>query len=164
MSRCSPPCSRVSNRRPEPSTSGFWGWRSSDSSSNSWYQLHAVSPVGIHLRRHRAYASAISAWASSNVSAAPPFGDAPLMRINHIQWKTQSRPSKNARGEDIWFYLTPEGTWKQTPQEIIHPIEEETPTGQPVLVIWDGKEVCFWVGGIGVCAGSHAQRHRERCR
>jgi hypothetical protein len=82
------------------------------------------------------------------VSAAPLFGEAPLMRMNHIQWKTQFRPSKNARGEDIWFYLTPEGTWKQTPQDIIHPIEEETPTGQPVLVIWDGKEVCFWVGGI----------------
>ncbi len=62
--------------------------------------------------------------------------------------KTKFAVSKNARDEDEWFYLTPEGSWKQIPQDIIHPIEEETPTGQPVLFIWDGKEVCFWVGGI----------------
>ena len=61
--------------------------------------------------------------------------------------KTQFRVSR-AQDEDQWFYLTKENKWKRIPPDIIHPLEEDMPTHQPVLFIWADKEVCFWVGGI----------------
>ena len=60
--------------------------------------------------------------------------------------KTQFRVSR--AHEDQWFYLTKENKWKRIPPDIFHPLEEDTPTHQPVLFIWADKEVCFWVGGI----------------
>jgi hypothetical protein len=60
--------------------------------------------------------------------------------------KTQFRVSR--AHEDQWFYLTKENKWKRIPPDIIHPLEEDMPTHQPVLFIWADKEVCFWVGGI----------------
>jgi hypothetical protein len=60
--------------------------------------------------------------------------------------KTQfpvSRAHENRR-----FYLTKENKWKRKPPDIIHLLEEDTPTHQLVLFIWADKEVCFWVGGI----------------
>jgi hypothetical protein len=60
--------------------------------------------------------------------------------------KTQFRVSR--AHEDQWFYLTKANKWKRIPSDIIHPLEEDTPTHQRVLFIWADKEVCFWVGGI----------------
>jgi hypothetical protein len=61
--------------------------------------------------------------------------------------KTQFRVSR-AQDEDQWFYLTKENKWKRIPPDIIHPLEEHTPTHQPVLFIRAATEVCFWVEGI----------------
>ena len=61
--------------------------------------------------------------------------------------KTQFRVSRT-QDEDQWFYLTKENKWKRIPPDIFHPLEEDTPTHQPVLFIWADTEVCFWVGGI----------------
>ena len=61
--------------------------------------------------------------------------------------KTQFRVSRT-QDEDQWFYLTKENKWKRKPPDIIHPLEEDTPTHQLVLFIWADKEVCFWIGGI----------------
>jgi hypothetical protein len=55
--------------------------------------------------------------------------------------KTKFRVSR--AHENQWFYLTKENKWKRIPPDITDPLEEDTPTHQPVLFIWADKEVCF---------------------
>lgn len=47
---------------------------------------------------------------------------------------------------DEWYYLLPNGEWKQIPPDIIHPIGEHAPDGRPTLFVYQGQETCFFVG------------------
>jgi hypothetical protein len=55
--------------------------------------------------------------------------------------KTQFRVSRTH--EDQWFYLTKENEWKRKPPDIIHPLEEDTPTHQLVLLSGQTKKSAF---------------------
>lgn len=48
-----------------------------------------------------------------------------------------------------WWYLHPTTQkWHKIPWDIIHEQDEETPTGEPVLFIYQGVERCFFIGRI----------------
>lgn len=53
-------------------------------------------------------------------------------------------------GHDAWFYLAPNGNWKQIPEDVIH-FGEHAPDGRPTLFIYSntGEELCFYPGKDG---------------
>ncbi|MFL6796829.1 MAG: hypothetical protein ACJ8F3_05400 [Xanthobacteraceae bacterium] len=65
---------------------------------------------------------------------------------NHAEvFRTLSRVSATDNGDDGYYQL-PNGSWKLIPRDIIHPLNEHAPDGQPTLFILLGIETCFFLG------------------
>ncbi len=56
-------------------------------------------------------------------------------------------------GKDEWWWLTPIGNkWEKVPDDIIHPEDEESPTGEPIMFVYPiGTDTprCFFIGRAG---------------
>lgn len=63
-------------------------------------------------------------------------------------FRTEFHVNKDS-GDDEWWYLKKDGTWKRLPNDIIH-WGETAPDKQPTLFIYQGVEVCFWPGEGGI--------------
>lgn len=66
--------------------------------------------------------------------------------------KTQFRVSKTTGGDEWWFVSPVTGKWKRIPDDVIHGMDEHTPTGQPVLFLYpkgSDNPRCFFRGDTG---------------
>lgn len=56
---------------------------------------------------------------------------------------SKDRTDERGYALDEWWYKPKDGEWKRIPDDTIH-WDEHSPTGEPILFMFDGKERCFF--------------------